>query len=193
MPPEPSDARRARLELFTFKRGLLSAVGHDLCLGVDELELELSAGTVRARFALASLRVLGAMRRGTLAPHAPSEPDRREILDTVRRDILHVERHPYAELRGALQLRGSSAELRGELTLRDVTRPLVIAIPLAARGATLVVRTELQPSRWGIAPYSTLGGALKLQDRVQVVLTLDVDSALLAAPTSASARWTALP
>ena len=191
MPPEPSDTRRARLELFTFKRGLLAAVGHDLCLGVDELELELSAGTLRAWFALDSLRVLGAMQRGALVRHEPSEHDRRAILDTARREILHSEHHPRAQLNGTLEVRGGGAELRAELTLHGVTRPLLIAVPLAPAGATLTVRTELQPSLWGIAPFSALGGALKLQDRVQVVLTLDVDAALLADPTSASARWTA--
>jgi hypothetical protein len=193
MSPDPSNTRRAQLELFTFKRGLLAAVGHDLCLGVDDLELELGAGTLRAWCGLDSLRVLGAMQRGALARSEPSEHDRRAILDTVRREILHTERHPRAELIGTLQASSGSAELRAKLTLHGVTRPLVIALPLAASGATLTVRTALQPSLWGIAPYSALGGALKLQDRVQVVLTLDVDPALLADPTSASARWTAKP
>jgi len=193
MSPEPSDTRRARLELFTFKRGLLAAAGHDLCLGVDELELVLTAGAVHASFDLASLRVLGAMRRGALVAHEPSEHDRRAILDTVRREILHTERYPRAELSGTLQVRGDVAELHGQLGLHGMKRPLVIAVPLAAFGGTLSVRTELQPSQWGIAPYSALGGALKLQDRVQVVLTLDVDAALLAAPASASAQWAARP
>ena len=38
-------ARHATLELFTFRRGLLAAVGHDLCLGLREFEIDLSRRT----------------------------------------------------------------------------------------------------------------------------------------------------
>jgi hypothetical protein len=36
----------------------------------------------------------------------------------------------------------------------------------------LAVEVPLVPSRWGIAPYRALAGALKLQDRVIVRLSL---------------------
>jgi hypothetical protein len=186
--PEP---RRASLELFTFKRGLLAAAGHDLCLVLGELQIELASGQVRARFALGSLRVLGAMRRGTLARDEPSEGDRRTILDTARREILNTDRHPHATLTGTLRPSAGRAELSGELELHGVKKPITLDMSLAGASVALVVRTEIVPSRWGIEPYSALGGALKLQDRVQVVLTLDVDAALLAAPATGRARWAA--
>lgn len=189
MTSEPIDPRRAKLTLLTWKRGLLAAVGHDLCLGLHELRIELAAGAVHASFALTSLRVLGAMRRGALVATEPSEHDRRAILETVHREILHTDRHPRAELTGSLHAAAGRAELRGELELCGVKRPLVVAVPLATAGSTLSLRVELTPSEWGIAPYSALGGALKLQDRVQGVLDLDVDPSLLAAATTASAHW----
>ena len=192
---EAKASRTAHLQVLTFKRGLLAAVGHDLCLGVDAFQIELDGSAVRASFELSSLRVLGAMRRGVLDAAEPSERDRRSILDTVRREILHTDRHPRATLTATLHVQASRAQLRGELELCGVARPLEVDVPLAGASGTLSVRSELVPSQWGIAPYSALGGALKLQDRVQVVLTLDVDAALLTQAASASAttsaRWAA--
>jgi hypothetical protein len=177
--------------VLTFKRGLLAAVGHDLCLGLEAFRIELEGGVVEAHFELSSLRVLGAMRGGVLASGEPGQGDRKSILDTVRREILHVDRHPRAMVRATLRAHGARTELRGELTLCGATRPLAIDVPLPSDGTELTVRSELRPSQWGIQPYSALAGTLKLQDRVQVVLTLGVDSALLAAPATTSARWAA--
>ena len=192
MSVEISPVRRARLDLLTHKRGLLAAVGHDLCLGVDELAIELDRGRVQAWFELSSLRVRGAMVRGGLIASTPSQADRRTILDTLRREILDGEHHPRAKLEGELHVHGPSVELVAELSLRGHAQSLVLPIAIGG-GATLVLRTELAPSRWGIAPYSALGGALKLEDRVSVELELEVDPALLAAPMAATARWKARP
>lgn len=60
------DASRADCHIFTFKEGLLSAVAHDLKLRVGrfEVQVESEPWSVSARFEVASLEVVCAMKEG---------------------------------------------------------------------------------------------------------------------------------
>jgi len=60
-------------------------------------------------------------------------------------------------------------------------------------GDALRCEIELKPSDFGIAPYRALGGALKVQDRVRVVLTLDPPATGLDDLDALQARWTSEP
>ena len=64
------------LRLFVFKEGLLSRLGHDLCIRADAFELTHETGTLVGRFDTQSLRVEGAMRGGKLQVGAMSAKER---------------------------------------------------------------------------------------------------------------------
>jgi polyisoprenoid-binding protein YceI len=158
-----------RIQLFTYKAGLLATLGHDLefTLGVAELTLEMAR--IRGRFQLSSLRVEGAIRRGRLDAHALDAKDKHEIERTAG-EILQSREYPEAILEAEVAARsGDRFAVRGELTLRGQTRPIAFDVHA---GPVLHTSIELTPSRWGIAPHRAFGGALKLQDRVRVQVAL---------------------
>jgi hypothetical protein len=176
------------VHVFTFRRGLLARLGHDLRLHVARFELEANGTALEGRFETGSLRVDGAMQRGTLDPHAISERDRGEIERTIADEILLAARFPAATLRGQLQATGDRGfALRGELVLCG--RAASIACAIEPRGEQLVAELELVPSQLGIAPYRALGGTLALEDRVRVVVSVPASGIVGATAESLQARW----
>jgi YceI-like domain len=159
-------ADTATCEVFTFREGVLAAVGHDLKLRLERFEIEADGKSVRARFDPASLRVVAAMRGGREDPAALSERDRRDIERTSAREVLEAQRFPEIAfdsnevrpdaVRGTLSLHGR--ELSGEFAVRR------------AEGRA-VAEVELDVRRFGIRPYTAMLGALRVSPRVRVVVT----------------------
>jgi hypothetical protein len=161
----------ATIQVFTYKAGLLARVAHDLRLSVQRHELSLQAHKLRGFCAADSLKVDGVMTAHGLDATVLSEKDQRQILETVRSEILQSERHPRIEFEGEVkELSSTSFEARGRLRLKSQDRPLVVH--LEHKGDHLQAAFELKPSEFGIPPYKALAGAIKLEDRVRV--TIDV-------------------
>lgn len=61
-----------------------------------------------------------------------------------------------------------------DLTLKGVTRSTTVPVSLEAGGDRLIAKGQfdLLQSDFGIEPYSVLGGALKVEDRVEVVFSI---------------------
>jgi len=158
------------IQVFTYKDGLLARLAHDLRLTLGRFEIQREGATVQARFWPGSLRVDGAIdRRGQLDPAALSDSDRRKIGENIANEVLHLDRSPEASFRGQIVADGAAVE--GELTLAG--RSVALRVPVQAVGDRLRAEVTLAPSRWGIAPFKALAGAIKLQDRVLVVIELD--------------------
>src|SRR5512134_2460152 len=105
--------RDGRIQVFTFKRGLLSKVAHDLRLDLERFEVQTDGERVKGRFFVDSLRVEGAIKNGELDADALSEVDRREIVGNIRDSILHTERHPEAVFEGRAQKTPEGFRVRG--------------------------------------------------------------------------------
>jgi polyisoprenoid-binding protein YceI len=79
---------------------------------------------------------------------------------------------PIAFRSTAVEVAGGSLAVEGELTLAGATRPIAFDLNVAdgrLRGAAVVTQTD-----FGMKPYSTLFGALKVADDV----TVELDAAL---------------
>jgi hypothetical protein len=149
----------------TFREGMLSALGHDLRLAAERFELRVAEGELTGSVELATLHVLGCIRRGRLDRSAPSPSERVEIEQRMR-DILDVAKHPRASMRGTVRSDGSGWLVDGTLELRGRQGPFSARI---TRSDDLLEGSlELAPSRFGIAPFKALGGALRIADRVVV-------------------------
>jgi hypothetical protein len=160
----------AAIEVFTFRRGLLSRFGHDLRLALHGFTIELAATQVTASFDLRSLQVLGAVAEHGSAARALSASDKAQIERAMNQDVLRVRANPNARLEAELS-RLSPARFRvsGSLTLHGISAVVQIDLDIAERARGAV---QLAPTRWGIEPYSALGGGLKLADRVRVEVDL---------------------
>jgi hypothetical protein len=155
-----------RLEVFTFKEGLLSGAAHDLMLELERFEIRTDGARVEARFYPATLRVVGVMRDGQLDQSAPSARDRSEIAENIRSKILHTDRHRDATFEANVQGDDDPRKLIGTLTLHGHTTPMEVEV--RERAGMWQGEVELRPSSFGIAPFKALLGAIKLQDRVIV-------------------------
>lgn len=156
---------QGRVEVFSFKEGLLGRVAHDLRLSVGSFGIEGAPDGFEVRFDISSLRVDGVMRDGRLDEGTLGEGDKRDILDNVKHKILHAERPLRFEGRAEPRDDGGY-RVSGELEMAGQRRALSLSLDRV--GDRLQGEIELQPSRWGIKPFKALMGAIKLQDRVRV-------------------------
>ena len=165
----------ADIHVFTFKAGLLARVAHDLRLHVQRHALQVSAGKVRGHCEADSLIVDGVMTERGLDRAGLSDKDKLTIRETVRREILHSDVHPRIELEGDVSADASRGTIEVRGTLRVRGRSSAVHLQLQRRGDQLQGAFELTPSELGIPPYKALGGAIKLQDRVRVEVTIALE------------------
>jgi polyisoprenoid-binding protein YceI len=156
------DAATASCIVYTYREGLLAAVGHDLALTVTRFSIELDEGdAIRARFDASSLR----------APASVSAGDRRTIERHAADDVLAARRWPEIAFRSTAVTRGQGgAHIAGELTLHGTTRPL--ALDARDDGAHWTVEARLDQRDFGIKPFSAMLGTLRVRPDVLVRVSL---------------------
>jgi hypothetical protein len=153
------------IHVFTYKDGLLARLAHDLRLSLRRFEVVKSGTTITGRFWPDSLVVDGVVERsGQVDTRALSEADRKKIAGNIADEILLLARFPEAVFTGTVVAGGAGVE--GSLTLVGKAAPVNVSVE--AVDGRLRANVTLVPSRWGVAPYRALAGAIKLQDRVLV-------------------------
>src|SRR5690242_2761084 len=164
--------RRAKgtLHVFTFKDGLLSAVAHDLRLRMEQFAVTLEGTAVHGEFDLKSLRLDGPVRDGVVHPEEYDANKRADVEKATLNDVLGADKHPTARFAGQAQARGAGFAVTGELELKGRKAPL--AFDVEHDGSTYRAKFDLVPSRWGIAEYKALLGAIRLKDVVRIEMAL---------------------
>jgi polyisoprenoid-binding protein YceI len=151
------DASTAECLVYTFREGLLSAVGHDLCLRVERFTVDVGSDEVVARFDAGSLRATGNVAPG----------DARKIERNAAEDVLAARRFPTIELRSTrVTVDGERARIEGNLTLHGVTRPLVV--DAVADGSHWRAEVRLDQRDFGIKPFTAMLGTLRVRADVLV-------------------------
>lgn len=161
------DANTAECLVYSYKDGLLSRVGHDLVLRCTDFTVSLTPDRVEASFDPAAFEVLHALKKGRPDPGALSARDRRQVLENMRKGVLHPERHPRIHfVSDEVTWETTVLRVRGTLAMHGARRPLSVA----ARRVDGRWRAEvdLHTPDWGIAPFSALMGTLKVKPRVTV-------------------------
>jgi len=165
----------AKIEVFTYKDGLLARLAHDLRLSLARFEIVREGDEIRGRFWPGSLTVDGAVGRGgAVDARALSAGDRRKIAGNIAEHVLDLARFPEVSFVGKL-VAGEQGTHTVDGTLTLVGRGVPLRVAVRAAGGRLSAEVPLVPSRWGIAPYRALAGAIKLQDRVLVKLDLPAE------------------
>jgi hypothetical protein len=157
------------LDVFTFKAGVLAVAAHDLHLRLEGFTVSLDGEEVRAELPLERLRLLGPLERGVTVTDRYTAAQVAEVESAMRRDVLAVGEHPIALFTGHATGSGD-LDVEGTLELAGKRAPLALRVGRhdgAYRGTV-----ELRPSRWGIAQYRALLGAIRLQDRVRIEVTV---------------------
>jgi polyisoprenoid-binding protein YceI len=101
----------------------------------------------------------------------PSESDIEGTRANMRDKVLEIEKYPFAVVR-VTDIRAATLEapLKFAITLHGTTRSFEVPVTLGAEGARLSVsgRVSFDQSEFGITPYSVLGGAVAVRDRVDL-------------------------
>lgn len=162
--------------LRTARKGVGSAVGHDLTIEVTDWSVQIDIPETGRADATATARVeLGslAVRKGTGGALPLTDKDRGEIEKNARR-TLDVDRHPTASFASTgVVTSDDSATIGGTLTLHGVAAPINVEV----RGATpdrYRATTVVTQSTYGIKPYTGLLGALKVRDDVEVEIEVEL-------------------
>jgi polyisoprenoid-binding protein YceI len=157
------------LSVHTGRKGAAAKAGHDLRIHVTAWQATLRLGDDPADTSLeldadaTSLRV----QEGTGGVQALGDDDKANIHSTIDDDVL--KRQPIAFRSKQVTGAGGRLAVQGELTLGGTTRPLAFELVVAQAGR-LSGEAVVKQTEWGMKPYSTLFGALKVADEVRVAI-----------------------
>ena len=159
------------LSIRTGRTGAAAKAGHDLLIDVGAWEATLVVGQENSLALTAdatSLRV----REGTGGMQSLGDDDKANIHQTIDDDVL--ERQAITFRSTAVTVGDGGLSVEGELTLAGRTRPLAFDVDVGDDGRRLSGAAVVKQTDWGIKPYSTLFGALKVADDVRV----EIDAAV---------------
>lgn len=161
----------ARLLLRTGVEGKAARLGHDLVLVLDDWTASavLEGGvpvTASLTAAVHSLRV----ESGTGGAKPLSDKDR----TTIRKNALGAlaaDRHPTITFTAVVVSAVAGGwSLTGPLSIAGTEQPVTVELRAAedADGWSLAARVPVRQTAFGVEPYSTMLGALRLRDEVEV-------------------------
>jgi hypothetical protein len=164
--------RRAKgtIHVFTFKDGLLARAAHDLQFRLEGFDITLDGEDVRGEFPLRGLAVDGPVEDGVVHPEKYDADKRAEVEKAMHGEVLHTEKHPTASFVGKALPSGNGFNVAGQLDLSGGSASL--AFQVRQEGGVYRSQIEIQPSRWGIAQYKALLGAIRLKDTVRIDIAL---------------------
>src|SRR5438552_9085814 len=156
--------------------GLFGAFAHDHsveakkitgCATIDETDVTRSS--IKLEFPAADIRVIDPKE---------SEKDRAEVQKTMATDVLRVSEYPRVTFESTAVERAGDANqfrVRGNLTLRGKTQPVVIPLPVT-RSADGTYRAKgeyrFKQSSFLIKPIQLAGGTVKVKDELQTQFEL---------------------
>lgn len=162
----PIDAARSKLTIHVEKSGLFSAFAHN-----HTVEAPISSGQLdpEKRSAMLSFNA----KEMKVLDEGVKDSERAEIDQTMKSDkVLDVARFP--EIRfvstNITAQDGNRYQVRGDLTLHGVTKPVELPITLANGRYTGSIK--MKQTDFGIAPVSIAGGTVKVKDVIEIVFEI---------------------
>jgi len=180
------DQSTAVCQIFTYKAGMLSGLAHDLRISVTSFVIGLG-GTdhfISARFDTRSLRVDCAMVNGRERPDILSARDQDDINNNIIREVLHTDLYPEILLLSSVVNKQESDYLvTGQLVLHGQTREISFVVRKENK-RQYVADVSLHLPDFGIAPYSTLFGAIRIKPDILIHIVIPAEHV----PDEASTR-----
>jgi hypothetical protein len=156
------------------RAGSLARLGHDHVVASHEVEGFIAPDEGRADLYVALARM--AVDEAPLRAEAgfatqPTESDIEGTRDNMLAKVLEAERFPFAVIRvSGADAKQRSATLDVAITLHGATRTLQAPAQIDADATQMSVagRLGFDQTDFGITPYSLLGGAIAVQNRVEL-------------------------
>ncbi len=156
----------ATLTLRTGKTGAASKAGHNLVIDVTSWSATLDLGDSPSATLTADARSLR-VREGSGGVQALDDDDLANIEQTIDDDVLKGTTIAFRSSRVAID--GDRIDVEGELELAGRSAPLAFALTVGDAGR-LTGSAVVTQTQWGMKPYSTLFGTLKVADDVEVAV-----------------------
>jgi polyisoprenoid-binding protein YceI len=153
----------------TGRAGAAAKAGHDLVMHVTAWEATLNVAddpadtTMELTADATSLRV----QEGTGGIQELGDDDIANIHQTIDDEVLMRRDIEFRSTQ--VSENGDGLHVEGDLTLVGRTEPIAFDLAIGEDGA-LSARVVVSQPDWGMKPYSTLFGALKVHEDVEVVL-----------------------
>jgi polyisoprenoid-binding protein YceI len=165
------DPSNATLRVRTGKGGAAAMAGHNLLIEVTDWSASLHVAeapgeaTAQLHAHSGSLKV----REGTGGMQALDDGDRDNIEQTIVAEVLKGGTIEFTST--VIDAPGANGALliRGDLDLLGTTRPIAFALESEPDGS-FSAQAKVAQTEWGIKPYSSLFGALKVLDDLEVSL-----------------------
>ncbi len=162
----PIDSARSKLTIHVEKSGLFSAFAHnhiiEAPIASGQLDVEKKSATLS--FNAKEMKVLD---------EGVKDSERAEIDQTMKSDkVLDVAHFP--EIRFAstniTPQDGNRYQVRGDLTLHGVTKP--VELPTTLANGRYTGSVKMKQTDFGIAPVSVAGGTVKVKDVIEIVFEI---------------------
>jgi polyisoprenoid-binding protein YceI len=161
----PSDGS---LTVQTGKAGAASMAGHDLVIEVTSWEATIDATSMALTADSRSLRVL----EGTGGVTSLGDDEKASIRQSIDEDVLKGGTIAFRST--SVHRDGGALRVEGELDLLGERRPLAFGLVLG--DGRLTGGVALKQTDWGMKPFSTLFGTLKVADEVRVAIDVQLQS-----------------
>lgn len=169
------DAQQSLIAIEVRRGGSLSRFGHDHMVSARNVEgyVAPQAGRADLRVALDGLAVdEPELRKAAGFDTQPSESDIAGTRANMLERVLETAKFPYTLIR--VDRAGSADTLDVTMTLHGMTRVLQVPANVRIDDANLDIsgRLEFNQTDFGITPFSILGGAVAVQDRLGLSFTI---------------------
>jgi len=164
------------LRVNTYREGMAQKIGHDLILDVGKWKATVEVGqdgtpsTIGLEADPRSLSVHDALH----GAKPLSDKDRADIVKGIDEKVLGGQ--PITFQSSAVEHNGAQMSVDGELSMAGSTKPATFKLDVADDGRVSGT-LPLTQSHWGIKPYKAFMGALKVSDRVEIVLDVRLAAA----------------
>jgi hypothetical protein len=163
------DPKQSVVVIEVRRGGSLARLGHDHVIAAHNLAGFVAPDAARADLyvALDDLSVDELrLRQAAGFETQPSESDIAGTRTNMLDKVLETQRFPHALIR----VNGGAGKLAVVVTLHGVTRELEVpgAIRIDRRSMDATGRLTLNQTDFGITPYSIMGGAIQVQDRLEL-------------------------
>ncbi len=178
------DGAKSELVVKTFKEGLAAGLAHNHVISATDVSgqlqydpLNLASASVTVTIQTASMLIdAAAMRKKHGEPQPVPEADRRKVTENLKAEgQLGVAAYPTITFTSTSLTRvGDGMTLSGAFTLHGVTKTISMPISLSVTEQTAMgdANFKLKVSDYGITPYSTALGTIRVKDEVELMLHL---------------------
>jgi hypothetical protein len=171
------DQSMAVCQIFTFKEGMLSGLAYDLRINVTSFVIDLG-GTdhfISAHFSTRSLLVDCAMENGRERADILSPRDRDDINTNIIREVLQTDTYPdITLLSSSVRKQQTGYLVTAHLGLHGQMRQISFAVRKANQ-KEYVADVSLHLPDFGITPYSTLFGAIRIKPDVLIHIVIPAE------------------